>query len=49
MYCDVRLKSWNLRIRWAELREAPSRGNTKYTVTLGFDGAFGDISRVKTF
>jgi hypothetical protein len=41
-YCDVRLESWNLRIRWAELRKAHSHGNTKYIVTMGFDGAFGD-------
>jgi hypothetical protein len=47
--CDVRLESWNLRIRWAGLREARSLGNTKYTVSLGFDGAFGYISMVTTF
>jgi hypothetical protein len=45
----VWLESWNLRIRWAELREARSRGNTKDTVTLGFELAFGDISMVTTF
>jgi hypothetical protein len=48
-YCDVRLESWNLRICWVELREARSRGNTKDTVTLGFDRAFGDISMVTMF
>jgi hypothetical protein len=47
--CDVRLESCNLRIRWAELREVRSRGNTKDTVTLRFDGAFGAISMVTTF
>jgi hypothetical protein len=45
----MRLESWNMCIRWAELREARSRGNTKATVTLGFDGAFGDIFMVTTF
>jgi hypothetical protein len=49
MRCDVQLESWNLRIRRAELREARSHGNTKYTVSLGFDGAFGGISMVMTF
>jgi hypothetical protein len=39
----------NLRIRWAELREARSHGNIKYTVSMGFDGTFGDISMVTTF
>jgi hypothetical protein len=29
IHCDVRLESWNLRIRRAQLREARSRGNTK--------------------
>jgi hypothetical protein len=47
--CDVRLESWNPRIRWAEFCEARSRGNTKYTVTLGSDLAFGDVSMVTTF
>jgi hypothetical protein len=28
IYCDVRLESCNLHIRWAELRETRSRGNT---------------------
>jgi hypothetical protein len=28
---------------------ARSCGNTKYTFTLGSDGAFGDISMVTTF
>jgi hypothetical protein len=45
----MRLESWNLCIRWAELHKAPSHGNTKYTVNMGFDGAFGDISMVMTF
>jgi hypothetical protein len=45
----MRLESWNLRIRWAQLREARSHDNTKYTVTLGFDGVFEDISTVTTF
>jgi hypothetical protein len=45
----MRLESWKLCIRWVELREARSRGNTKDTVTLGFEGAFGDISIAMTF
>jgi hypothetical protein len=45
----VQPENWNLRIQQAELREARSGGNTKYTVTLGSDGAFGDISKVTTF
>jgi hypothetical protein len=45
----VRLESWNLRIRWAELRDELSHGNTKHTVNMGFDGAFGDISVVTMF
>jgi hypothetical protein len=49
IYCDVQLDSWNLCIHWAELRKAHSHGNTKYTVIMGFDGAFGDISMVMTF
>jgi hypothetical protein len=48
-YCDALLQSCNLRIRWAELSEARSNGTTKYTVILGFDEAFGDISMVTTF
>jgi dihydroorotase len=48
-YCDMRLESWNLRIHQAELRKAPSHGNTKHTITLGSDGAFGDISMVTMF
>jgi hypothetical protein len=43
MFCDVRIESWNLHIRQGELREACSHGNTNYIVTLGSDGAFGDI------
>jgi hypothetical protein len=49
MYCEVRLESGNLPLCWAELREARSRGNTRDTVILGFDGAFGDIYMVTTF
>jgi hypothetical protein len=49
IYCDMRLESWNLCIRRAELREACSGGNTNYTVSLGSDGAFRDISMVTTF
>jgi hypothetical protein len=49
IHCDVRLENWNLLICWAELGEARSHGNTKYTVTVDFDGAFGDISMVTTF
>jgi hypothetical protein len=45
----VWLESWNLRINWVELCETRSRGNTKDTITLGFDGAFGDISMVTMF
>jgi hypothetical protein len=45
----VWLESWNLCIRREELREAFSHGNTKYAVTVGFNGAFGDISMVMTF
>jgi hypothetical protein len=48
-HCDVRLERCNLRIRWVELREARSHGNTKYTVTLSFVGAFGDVFMVMTF
>jgi hypothetical protein len=48
-YCDVRLESRNLRVRRAELHQSRAHGNTKYTVTMGFDGAFGDISIVTTF
>jgi hypothetical protein len=44
----MRLESWNLRIRWAELLKARSYGN-KIHRTVGFDGAFGDISMVTTF
>jgi hypothetical protein len=35
-------------MRRTEVREARSRRNTKDTVTLGFNGAFGDISVVTT-
>jgi hypothetical protein len=35
-------------ISWAGIRGARSRGNTKRTVTLGFDGTFEDISMVAT-
>jgi hypothetical protein len=45
----MRLESRNLRIHRAELCEDRSHGNTKYTVTMGFDGAFGGISMVMTF
>jgi hypothetical protein len=45
----VRLESWNLHIRRADLREARSHGNTKYAVIMGFDGAFGGISMITTF
>jgi hypothetical protein len=44
----MQLESWNLRICWAKLREAHSHGNTKYTITMGFDGTFGD-TMVMTF
>jgi hypothetical protein len=49
VYCDVWPESRNLCICWAEFRGAHSHGNAKYTVTLGFDGAIGDISVVATF
>jgi hypothetical protein len=48
-YCDMWPESHNLCICWAELRGARSHGNLKYTVTLGFDGAVGDICMVTTF
>jgi hypothetical protein len=48
-YCDMRPESWNLHIHWEELHEARSCSNIKYTITLGSDGAFGDISMVMTF
>jgi hypothetical protein len=44
----VRLECCNLRICWAELREAGSHNNTKYTITMGFDAAFEDIYMVTT-
>jgi hypothetical protein len=48
IYCDVRPESWNLPICWAGLHGACSRGNTKCTVTLGFDGTVEDTSMVST-
>jgi hypothetical protein len=49
IYCDVRPESCNLRICWAGLLGARSRGNTKYTVTLAYGGTFVDMSMVATF
>jgi hypothetical protein len=41
-------ESCNLRIYWAALRGVRSRGNTKCTITLGFDGTIEIISIVTT-
>jgi hypothetical protein len=41
--CEVRLESCNICVRWAELHDSCSHGNTIYTVTMGFDRVFGDI------
>jgi hypothetical protein len=44
----MRPESCNLLIYWAGLRGTRSRGNTKWTVTLGFNGAIEDMSMVTT-
>jgi hypothetical protein len=46
--CDMRPESCNLCICWAALPRARSSSSTRYTVTLDFDEAIGDISMVTT-
>jgi uncharacterized membrane protein YwaF len=48
IYSVVRLESWNLRIGKRSFARHVLVV-TNYTVTMGFDGAFGDISMVTTF